>query len=246
MPAMFWDKYAAAGYDALRVLIPYEQLQEELWQAAVLTPQDQLLVAGCGTGNFEWLATRRIPALRVDGVDLSLEMLKRARAKCAGHAGVRHQQADLCAGLPFPTATFDVAVMCNVLYALPDQAGALAEIARVLRPGGRFILCDRHPGSNMSSISRSHLVAARRLPLGAQMARWGRVLAALPAFGGIVAANFALRKFERAGEIQCLKVEDVRSTLAHLGFTVSESRAVYAEQCWLLHAIRQPGEEGAS
>jgi len=172
------------GYDALRVLIPYEELQRTVIAAAALSPGERLLVAGCGTGNLEWLAARQVPDLCIDAVDFSAAMLQRARGKCAAWPAVRHYQADLCAALPLPSATADAAVMCNVLYALPDQAAALREIGRVLRPGGRLILCDRQPWSAMQPIVRAHLSALRGLRAPARWAHGLRTLGALPRLSG--------------------------------------------------------------
>ena len=242
MAGQFWNKYAAIGYDALRVLMPYEQLQDALWQVAALTANDRLLVAGCGTGNFEWLATQRLPQLQVDAVDYSDGMLARARAKCAGRA-VRHHQANLCERLPFSDASFDVAVMCNVLYALPERVAALREMHRLLRPGGRFILCDRYPGSQIGIIGKRHLAMVRALPPPERLQRWMRMLPALPALLGVTVVNMSMRKFEQAGEYYCYPVDEISRLLTELGFSVGTFQSVYADQCWLLPSIRQSDAE---
>jgi len=236
----FWDFYAVAGYDALRVLIPYEELQRTVVESAALSSGERLLVAGCGTGNLEWLATRQVPDLRIDAVDFSNAMLCRARAKCATMPGVRHHQADLCAELPLPYAGVDAAVMCNVLYALPDQAAALREIHRVLRPGGRLVLCDRQPWSTMRPIMRAHIDALRALRA---RARWGRLLetlSALPWLALVAAANIKITRRHRAGAYRYLSVEEAKELLISVGFEIEKALPAYAEQCWLLRAIRCP------
>ncbi len=121
MHESLWDKYAISGYDALRSLIPYEQLLEELRRSAELSARDSVFVAGCGTGNFEEHALRTLPTLAVQAVDISAQMLARARAKCAQYPHISYLQADLCQRLPFEDCCFDVAVMNNVLYTLPDR-----------------------------------------------------------------------------------------------------------------------------
>ena len=89
----------------------------------------------CGGG----VAFRGVPRgadLRYVAADLSPVMLRRARAE-AGRRGLPAAFAQLSVDrLPFPAATFDLCVTYNGLHCLPDPASAVAEMARVLRPGG--------------------------------------------------------------------------------------------------------------
>lgn len=92
------------------------------------------LDVGCGNGAFtETLVARCAPA-GVHGVDPSQAQLDHARARPA------LQAADLRIGdavdLPFEDGTFDVAVMPLVIFFVPDPAKGVAEMRRVLRPGG--------------------------------------------------------------------------------------------------------------
>lgn len=240
MSSTFWDRYAAAGYDALPVLLPYEALQEAVLTAAAMRAGERLLVAGCGAGYLEWRAAQRLAGLRVDAADLSRAMLARAQRKCAKLPGVAHHLADLCRGLPFAEATFDAAIMCNVLYALPDGPAALGEIARVVRPGGRFVLCDRQPWSTVAPVRQAHFAALRALPMGARLARWARTLAALPALIAVAKANADIQARLRDGRYRAYTEEAIVGLLADLGFTVTGKQSAYADQCWLLQAVRQP------
>lgn len=224
----------------MRVLIPYEELQRAVVEAAVLSPGERLLVAGCGTGNLEWLAMQLVPDLRIDAVDFSTAMLYRARDKCAAMPEVRHYQADLCAELPLPYAAIDAAVMCNVLYTLPDQTAALREIKRVLRPGGRLVLCDRQPWSTMRPIMRAHFGALRELRAAARWERLLETLAALPWLALVAAANLKIARRHKDGAYRYLSEEEAKALLTSVGFEIEETRPVYAEQCWLLRAIRCP------
>jgi ubiquinone/menaquinone biosynthesis C-methylase UbiE len=90
----------------------------------------RLLDVGCGTGHH--LAELRGRGFEVAGVDGSDEMLKRAREL---NPGVELLQSDVDK-LPFPDASFDVVLCIEVLRYLPDVSKCIAEMSRVLRPGG--------------------------------------------------------------------------------------------------------------
>ncbi|HEX7549994.1 MAG TPA: methyltransferase domain-containing protein [Candidatus Methylomirabilis sp.] len=103
-----------------------------------------VLDLGCGAGFDAFVAARLVgPSGRVAGVDLSPEMLACAET-VRGAAGLPHVEFREAAveALPFPDADFDVAISNGVLNLVPDKPAALAEIFRVLRPGGRLQTCD--------------------------------------------------------------------------------------------------------
>lgn len=95
----------------------------------------KVLEIGCGPGsNFEYYD----PSATVTATDYSEHMLKRAReAAATAPASVAVEHADVM-NLPFEDASFDAAVCALVLCSVPDQARALAELRRVLRPGGEL------------------------------------------------------------------------------------------------------------
>ena len=99
----------------------------------------KLLDVGVGTG----LALRYYgPQLAVTGVDLSTEMLDRARLRVK-KARSKNIEAllEMDAGnLQFPDQTFDVAIATYVLTVVPDPAKAVHELARVTKPGGTVII----------------------------------------------------------------------------------------------------------
>ena len=105
-------------------------------------PLDALDV-GCGTAFLALqLAGLGHRAVGVDGTEAMLA-LARAKASQAGLV-IDFRLAD-AAELPFPPASFDLVIERHVIWTLPDPAAALADWARVLRPGGRLVLIE-HPG----------------------------------------------------------------------------------------------------
>lgn len=106
---------------------------------------ERVLDVGCGTGTLALAARERVGAAgAVFGVDNGSEMVARAREK-ARHAGspVSFEIAPAQA-LPFDAARFDVVLCTLVLHHLPaaGRAEAIAEMRRVLRPGGRLLVVD--------------------------------------------------------------------------------------------------------
>jgi SAM-dependent methyltransferase len=102
-------------------------------------PPGIALDAACGTGRYsEYLAAR---GHRVIGVDRSGAMLAKARAKLpAGD----FREGDLEA-LPVASGAVDLAVCALAMVHLPAVGAAVAELARVVRPGGRVVISDVHP-----------------------------------------------------------------------------------------------------
>jgi ubiquinone/menaquinone biosynthesis C-methylase UbiE len=98
-----------------------------------LRPDATVLDVGTGTGAAGLEAARHLPDGVVVGVDPSLPMLALARA----NAPLRPVAAE-SPGLPFPPGTFDAAVANLVLSHFEQYDTSLADIVRVLRPGGRF------------------------------------------------------------------------------------------------------------
>lgn len=109
-----------------------------LLEAARLNPGDRLLDIGCGLGASARLAAATF-GLRVDAADASAPVISRARAR-AEEARIKWTVAGL-PNLPFLDATFD-AVLAECVLSTVDRLAALAELARVLRPGGSLILSD--------------------------------------------------------------------------------------------------------
>ncbi|GLZ28301.1 methyltransferase [Lentzea sp. NBRC 105346] len=101
----------------------------------------RILDAGCGSGPLT--AALRDRGATVTGFDRSAKMVELARQRLGPDAAL--QVADISRPLPFPDAAFDDVVASLVLHYLEDWSAPLAELRRVLRPGGRLIMSVNHP-----------------------------------------------------------------------------------------------------
>jgi SAM-dependent methyltransferase len=121
-------------------------------QAEAIWPQEETIFArhpvgdgavldvGCGTSEITARLAEAWPRASFVGIDLEEPHLARARLRCAQfRSRVRFETGDAMA-MSFGDATFDFVVCRHLLQAVPDAARVLAEIRRVLRPGGRVHL----------------------------------------------------------------------------------------------------------
>src|SRR5207248_4378911 len=106
---------------------------------------------GCGTGAFSQLVFERCAPTEIQGVDPSEAQLAFARTRPASRTA-QFQRGDATA-LPFPGDRFDAAIMALVIFFVPDPAKGLAEMVRVVAPGGIVaayawdMLGGGHPGA---------------------------------------------------------------------------------------------------
>lgn len=124
------------------------KLRRRVIALARVQPGDQVLDVGCGTGTLALEAQRRVGgAGRVAGIDPSPEQVGRARAKAAQRHVPVEFQIGVIEQLPFPDQTFDVVLSTLMMHHLPDplKRQGLAEIARVLKPGGCLVIADFAP-----------------------------------------------------------------------------------------------------
>lgn len=110
-------------------------------ERAALRPGERVIDVGCGTGAVTLRAARAVgSAGRVAGIDISREMLALAR-QAAANLGLHnvHVREGRAEAIPADDASADVVLASlSLMYAI-DRAAAAREIARVLRPGGRFV-----------------------------------------------------------------------------------------------------------
>jgi SAM-dependent methyltransferase len=142
----FWDDRARQT-----TIDDSEVTHRDVWQRWLeietikryLRPSDRLLDVGCGAGY----TTRLIAPLVADavGVDYSAPMIERARAAAGGDARLRFEVGDVMNLDADRFGLFDVVLSCRCLINLPgwsEQQRAIANIANVLKPGGRFLFLE--------------------------------------------------------------------------------------------------------
>lgn len=100
----------------------------------------QHLEVACGTGTLlemilRWRRFKKLPKVKVMGIDYAPSMLAGARKRFAKDPQVEVQHAD-AAQLPFPDNSYDTANIANSIHCFPTVDGALRDILRVLKPGG--------------------------------------------------------------------------------------------------------------
>jgi len=119
----------------------------------------RVLDVGCGAGTDLLLAARRTgPTGRAIGIDMTEAMRARARegAAFAGLTNVSIHDGDATA-LPVEDGSIDVVISNGVINLVPDKERALAELYRVLRPGGRLQIADIVLGVELSDDARQDI-----------------------------------------------------------------------------------------
>ncbi len=105
----------------------------------------QLLDVGCGSGYFSRAMAER--GAKVTGIDISPRMIQHAQD--AG-GPITYEVLDAARiDRRFPAASFDMATACLTMQDIPEPAQALKAVAKVLKPGGRFVSSIEHPFSSM-------------------------------------------------------------------------------------------------
>jgi demethylmenaquinone methyltransferase/2-methoxy-6-polyprenyl-1,4-benzoquinol methylase len=140
----------APRYDLITVLLSYGMdrgWKQRLIDMLGLKGNERALDLACGTGDITFSIGERLPSGDVIGLDITHKMLEIAEVKRVERKAknVSFQRADIMS-MPYADATFDCVSCGYALRNVPDVEMALAEIARVLKPGGRFLSLDfAHP-----------------------------------------------------------------------------------------------------
>ena len=137
----------ATYYDLFSNLITLGQirrLRKMTVDNALIKPGDSVLDVGCGTGEVTLPAKSLAKDGKVYGIDPAPEMIAVARSKAARKGLEIDFRVGVIESLPFPDSSLDVATSSLMMHHLPDdlKVRGLAEIYRVLKPGGRLLIAD--------------------------------------------------------------------------------------------------------
>jgi ubiquinone/menaquinone biosynthesis C-methylase UbiE len=141
-----FDRRAATYDDNLWQRLFFEPVHSGLLAALPVDPvPHRVLDVGCGTGRLLERLARRWPEAEMVGVDPAPGMVEVARAKHQRDARFRFE-ITAAEELPFPDATFDLALSTASFHHWSEPLRGLGEVARVIRPGARLFLADAYPG----------------------------------------------------------------------------------------------------
>ncbi len=122
-----------------------QAFRQKIADLARLQPGEMVLDVGCGTGTLALVAKQRVGERgRVAGIDPSPQMIARANHKAVRAGLAVNFQVGVIEQLPFPDQSFDAVLSTFMMHHLPDdlKRRGLAEIARVLKAGGRLLALD--------------------------------------------------------------------------------------------------------
>jgi SAM-dependent methyltransferase len=140
--ANLWEEHAGWWQDAFTDGADAEYTEQILPLAAAhLAGAVDVLDVGTGEGQVARVAAAVPGVGRVVGIDFARAQLAVARQRAGGPAYARA----VAGALPFASGSFDAVVACLVFEHIDDADGAIAEVGRVLRPGGRFLFFLNHP-----------------------------------------------------------------------------------------------------
>jgi ubiquinone/menaquinone biosynthesis C-methylase UbiE len=131
-----------ARLDAMHTLTAFQIYKQETFDLLCAQPGHHVADVGCGTGeDARAMASLVAPAGRAVGLDLSEAMLAQARTRHADVPGLSFQQASADA-IDLEDGALDAIRADRVLIHVPDPQAALAEMIRVVKPGGRVVISE--------------------------------------------------------------------------------------------------------
>ncbi|AKG23242.1 class I SAM-dependent methyltransferase [Calothrix sp. 336/3] len=137
---LLFDRWAPS-YDWLLPSVFYQAVHQRLLGYVTLPQKSQVMDLGCGTGRLLNRLAGKFADLQGTGLDLSPQMLRIARRSNSHHPRLIFVEGKADA-LPFASEQFDAVFNTISFLHYPEPEKVLAEIARVLKPGGNFYLVD--------------------------------------------------------------------------------------------------------
>ena len=153
MNKIAWEFYAIS-YDNAKGFLPYKEMIEDVYRELDVKPNGVYLDAGCGTGELlKRLKNGENP--KVYGIDFSILMLKIASKKLKNRENVFLGYEDLNKNLKFKPNFFDGIACIHVLSAIENPRLLLQEFYRILKPGGKLVVCDLKKGFSYKPLINS-------------------------------------------------------------------------------------------
>jgi thioester reductase-like protein len=237
-----WPWGFRLGLFDLFLPINYDQSLQRAFEGLHLTPGQRLIDVGSGSGRLVVHAARWLTGggqLTCVDIDAGGLAYSRSRAEALGIAGrVNHVQRDVrsLSGAELPA--FDAAISHFSVYCLPtdtDRRRAIVEIASVLRPGGRLVLCvpsERYQAHRLMDEARRIEQTRTDAP------RWMRTLRSRIAYPVTEIAIGRLQKAMEQGRFHRYSAAEVESHLRSAGFTKIEIQPTYADCGYVATAER--------
>lgn len=167
---------------------------EELLRLVDPEPREKYLDVGCGNGAATVHVARTF-GLNATGVDIDPEQIEAAQANSRGNEDARFMTLD-ATRLPFPAGEFDIVFTHKVTHHIPNWGDAIAEMVRVLKPGGYLIYSDFVLPGLIAALGRSVIGERARLPTRAALAACVEKhdLSAIHESGSLVSYEVVFRK----------------------------------------------------
>lgn len=120
-----------------------DRIISALWQTQTPAPGTRVIELGCGPGFYSRKLAQRFPEIDVIGMDRSESQLRAARQRAAAE-NVNNCVFERVNALALPSAdaSFDILIASRIFTVLPDHQRAVAEMFRVLKPGGRCFIAE--------------------------------------------------------------------------------------------------------
>lgn len=197
----------------------------KLVRSAAESGAGDVLDLATGTGDVAFALAEHMPGARITGLDLSEGMLAKARAKAAGHAAADRLTfvCGDCLATGMPDACADLITIAYGVRNFADIAGGLAEMYRLLRPGGRLLVLELSEPSNavMRGLYRFY----------------SRTV--IPALGRLVSGDRRAYSYLLESIAACPPPQQMRGLMASAGFGDCSLRSLTFGVCTLYTACKK-------
>lgn len=229
MNTILWKIYAFF-YDALYELLPYQFLIKSAMDAIEWDNGTvRLLDAGCGTGNLELSISRSAADCnpRIEAIDSSSAMLRKARKKMEKHAWAAFKLMDLNERLPYEDEFFSDIVSINSIYATQNPQQVLDEFHRKLKWGGRLILVNPKKNPKIVDVFLDHLRMSMNATNRHNKYILLRNLRKLPQFLIIIIVNLLIVKFSQNNRYHFFDLNELTELITKCHFSIVEAKFIY-------------------